>query len=861
MDDKGLTNDEVIKAREAYGSNVIEAKNENSFFKLLLESFGDPIIRILLIVLAVKIVFVFRDFDWFETLGIFIAIFLASFISSLSEYGSGKAFNKLFEKNSQILVRVKRNSQTEKINIEDLVVGDIVLLASGEAVPADGIILKGEVSVDESSLTGESYEVEKNAVSLNITEKNRLYKGSVVYSKECTMKITSVGLNTTYGSALSQLFEKNPDSPLKLRLRHLATIISRIGYFGAFLVFISYLSSVIVIANNFQISAIISTLSNLKLMLDYFIYALTLGVTIIIVSVPEGLPMMVALVLSTNMKKMLKNNVLVRKMVGIETAGSLNLLLTDKTGTLTKGELSVIGVCNYAGHKFSDEVELLKYPAYLKVLAKALNINNGSKIVQGKIIGGNTTDQALKKFILNYEDEQLLKTEPFDSATKLSMVTTKERVYLKGASEVVLTKCSHYLDEYGNKALLRETAPITATINNYTSKGMRVLALAYKESVLQKEFIYIGLVLIRDEIRKEAPEGLALIEAAGINLIMVTGDAYDTALAIGKELNMLRDDSILLTSEEFNNMIDDEVKEKLRHIKIIARAKPTDKSRLVRIAQEMNLVVGMTGDGVNDAAALKKADVGFAMGSGTEVAKEASDIVILDNNIKSINMAILYGRTIFKNIRKFIIFQLTVNICAMTLSIIGPFIGIRTPVTVIQMLWLNMIMDTLAGLAFAYEAPSVEFMKEKPKPKNEPIINRYMYGELLFTGIYSALLCLAFLKFPIFKVLVRADADYRYFMTAFFTLFVFIGIFNAFNARTKHINLFYDMGKNKVFIIIFIMVSIIQIYLIYYGGSVFRAYGLTWKELALVLALAFTVIPFDLLRKFILLKKNKEDYL
>ena len=861
MIDNGLTSEEVVKSRQQNGSNKIEIKNENSFIKLLIESLGDPIIRILLIVLAVKTIFLFREFDWFETLGILIAILLASLISSISEYGSGKAFNKLFEKNSQIMVRVKRNCQTEKLPIEELVVGDIVYLASGEAVPADGIIIKGNVTVDESSLTGESYEVEKQAASFNVTETNKLYKGSVVYSKECMMKVTAVGLHTIYGNVLQEMSEQGSDSPLKLRLRHLAGIISRIGYGASFIVFVSYLFSVIVIGNEFNPSSIGNTLTNFHLMADYLIFALTLSVTIIIVSVPEGLPMMVALVLSTNMKKMLKNNVLVRKLVGIETAGSLNVLLTDKTGTLTKGELSVIGICSYEGIKYSDEVELLKYPAYLKVVGASININNSSEMINNQIIGGNTTDQALKKFLPSFEKEEIIKKQSFDSANKYSLVETKECIYLKGAIEVILPKCKYYLDNYGKKTILKDQMLIMQTVNTYTRKGMRVLALAYNNSKVSNEFIYIGIILIQDQIRPEAKEGLKSIDEAGINLIMITGDAYDTGVAIAKELNMLKNDSITMTSDEFNRMTSDEIKTILPKLKIIARAKPTDKSRLVKIVQELNLVVGMTGDGVNDAAALKKADVGFAMGSGTEVAKEASDIVIIDNNIKSISMAILYGRTIFKNIRKFIIFQLTVNICAMILAIIGPFIGIRTPVTVIQMLWINMIMDTLAGLAFAYEIASPEFMKEKPKPKNEPIINRYMYGSLIITGLYSAILCLIFLRLPIFRELIRDGIDHRYFMTAFFTLFVFIGIFNALNARTKDINIFRGITKNKVFLLIFMMVIIIQLYLIYHGGVIFRAYGLTLFELGLVLTLALTVIPVDILRKLYLKKKNNHEYL
>jgi len=861
MDEIGLTNEQVIEAREKYGSNKIETKNKNSFIKLLIESLGDPIIRILLIVLAVKTVFLFREFDWFETLGILIAIFLASFISSISEYGSGKAFNKLFEKNSQINVRVKRNGKTEKINIVDLVVGDLVLLSSGEAVPADGVIIKGNISVDESSLTGESYEVEKKAYIETITETNKLYKGSVVYYNECLMKVTKVGINTMYGNVAMELSENSVDSPLKLRLRYLAKIISRIGYCGAFLVFVSYLFSVIVISNNFELSKIIITINNTKLMIDYLIYALTLSVTIIIVSVPEGLPMMVALVLSTNMKKMLKSNVLVRKMVGIETAGSLNLLLTDKTGTLTKGELSVAGLCNYEGNKFSDEIELIKHKEYFKYLAKAINLNNTSEISNGKIIGGNSTDQALKKFITTYEDEEIIKSAPFDSAKKYSSVTTQSGIYIKGASEVIIPKCKYYLDSQGKKQILKDKNKINELISSYTQRGIRIITLAFNNNRLNEEYIYLGIVLIRDEIRIEAFEGLELIDSAGIHLIMITGDSYDTALSVARELKMIKPGDISMTSDEFNLMSNEEVNDIIHKIKIIARAKPTDKSRLVRIAQDLNLVVGMTGDGVNDAAALKKCDVGFAMGSGTEVAKEASDIVILDDNIKSISMAVLYGRTIFKNIRKFIIFQLTVNICAMALSIIGPFIGIRTPVTVIQMLWINMIMDTLAGLAFAYENPSREFMKEKPKSKGEAIINSYMYGEILITGCYSAILCLIFLKLPIFKELIRVTNNYEYFMTAFFTLFVFMNIFNAFNARTKYINLLHDITKNKVFIVIFAMVIIIQLYLVYYGGNIFRTYGLTLNELAIVILLASTVIPIDILRKLYLKKKNNTAYI
>ena len=367
----------------------------------------------------------------------------------------------------------------------------------------------------------------------------------------------------------------------------------------------------------------------------------------------------------------------------------------------------------------------------------------------------------------------------------------------------------------------------------------------------------IGLMYIKDEVREEAKEGIELVHKAGIQTVMITGDNKDTAINISKEIGLISDkDDIILTSDELKELSDDKVKEILPRLKVVARSMPQDKSRLVRLAEEKNLVVGMTGDGVNDAPALKKADVGFAMGSGTEVAKEASDIVILDNNFLSIANAISYGRTIFKSIRKFIIFQLTINLCAVSLSIVGPFIGIETPVTVIQMLWINMIMDTLAGIAFSYEPPLKSYMQETPKAKNEKIMNSYMYSEIIFTGIYSALLCLFFLKSPTIRMLYRTDPSNKYIMTAFFALFIFMGIFNCFNARTPRLNLLADLNKNKVFILIILFIILVQLYLIYYGGNLFRAYGLSSKELIITILLASTVIPVDWLRK-LATKRNK----
>lgn len=851
----GLTDEEVVKSRNKYGSNEIKKTNNNSFFKLLLESLGDPMIKILLIVLGIKVVFLFAEFDWFETLGILIAIFIASLISTISEYGSNKAFQKLLENNNQKMVKVKRNGKLCLISINDIVVSDIVYLNNGDYIPADGEIIDGSILIDESSINGESRETYKDSKLSG--EKRKVYKGTIVTSGECIVKVCSVGVNTLFGKIAKEVQEKSSDSPLRIRLKHLASIISKIGYVGAFLVFFSYLFSSIVIANNFNLNLIIGCVSNVSLMIDYVIYALTLAVTIIIVSVPEGLPMMVALVLSTNMKKMIKKNILVKKMVGIETAGSLNVLLTDKTGTLTNGKLSVYGIINYQDKLFNNDVELYKYPKYYNIVGNSIVLNNDAVISDNKIINGNSTDKALISFMNYISDEKIIKKESFDSDKKYSLVETNNYIYYKGAPEVLIPKCKFYLNNDVEDSHV-DFDYLNRVIAKYMHKGYRVISLCYKNKS-NNNFVYVGSVLLKDEIRKDAKEGIKLIKSSGVKMIMVTGDSLDTALFISKELNLLNDDDIYLTSSDLSLMSDDEIKSKINKIKVVARAKPHDKSRLVKIIKEMNLVVGMTGDGINDAAALKKCDVGFAMGSGTDVAKEASDIVILDDNINSISMAILFGRTIFKNIRKFIIFQLTMNICAMSLSIIGPFIGISTPVTVMQMLWINMIMDTLAGLAFAYEEPLLSYMDEKPKSKNEPIINKYMYEEILFTGLYSSLLCILFLKIPFVKSLIRYDVNDKFFLTAFFALFVFMGIFNAFNTRTNKYNLFYGIKNNKVFLIIFMLVAIMQIYFIYYGGTIFRTYGLNLKELLIVLGLAFSVVPVDLFRKFIF--NNNKDYI
>ena len=854
----GLNDAEVVKSRAEHGTNEITKVKKNTFVRLLLESLGDPIIKILLMALAIKVIVLFRNFDWYETIGILIAILLASFISSISEYGSEQAFNRLQEESSKTMARVKRNGIIIEIPISEIVVGDIVILSSGDKVPADGYLVKGNIALDESALNGETKEAKKTSCyGGNVQDNNKVYRGSVVYSGEAEAKITLVGDNTIIGKISQELQEEIPESPLRLKLRGLAKTISKIGYAGAILASISYLFASIVIENNFDISLIKATLTDFPIMFDHLLYALTLSVTIIVVAVPEGLPMMITLVLSSNMKRMLKDNVLVRKLVGIETAGSLNVLLTDKTGTLTKGVLKVTEFITGDGKSLKDKSSIRKYPIYSTIYT-SLFYNNASVFSGGNIIGGNSTDRALLDFIGSDASvkQSILKKEPFDSAKKYSSITlTDGTIFIKGASEVILPKCSEILNSSGSISKLSSRSIIEKRIDMYTKKAGRVLTFAYGKDI--NNLIFIGFVNIKDELRKEAFEGIRIIKSAGIQPIMITGDARDTAESIAKEVGLITPNrNLVLSSGDLAKLSDEEVSKRLPSIAVIARALPQDKSRLVNIIENMGLVVGMTGDGVNDAPALKKANVGFAMGSGTEVAKEAADIVILDNNILSISKAILYGRTIFKSIRKFIIYQLTVNACALILSIVGSLIGIATPITIVQMLWLNMIMDTFSGIAFSFEPPLPEYMEEPPKSKNTKIMNRYMYSEIIWTGLYCAIICILFLKLPIVKSLIRVGDNNKYLMTAYFAMFIFMGIFNAFNARTSRINIFANLSKNKVFVGIFTFIFVAQLYIIYNGGEIFRTYGLELKELILVFIIALTVFPVDWLRKYLLKKKH-----
>lgn len=897
----GLTSKQVEDSRAKNGSNRLSEVQGETFWSKLLGNFGDPMIKILCVALAVNvIIFILGatgilenvDVEWYEPVGIAIAIVLATFVSTFSEFRNENAFQKLQEEASKITCKIYRDGAIKEIPIDDIVIGDCILLQSGDKIPADGKIVDGDIKVDQSVLNGESAEASKIVMPEDYSDEGeamdflnpyKVFRGSVVCSGNAVMEVTVVGDKSVYGQIAKELQQDDDrESPLKVKLSNLADGISKFGYLGGIAIAVALMIQRIVTAGSFSAYMSGGWANILADVLD----AVILAVIIIVMAVPEGLPLMIALVSAMNMGKMLKDNVLVRKINGIETAGSLNILFSDKTGTITKGKLEVVTFVdgNMTEYSKAEEVK----GGLSKIMSVAVHHNTTSIISRedGKInvVGGNATEKAVLGFAANVLPENInvekVASIPFNSTNKYSATQVKgdyNCTLVKGAPEKILARCKFYFDEQGNKQEFKNSKAIEDKINELAGRAIRVLGLAVADEALGEDSLpegnwtLIGILGIRDEVRPESVTAIAEVHQAGVQVVMITGDRKDTAVAIAKEAGLLTKESdVVLTSDELQKMSDDEIKKILPDIRVIARALPTDKSRLVRLAQELELVVGMTGDGVNDSPALKKADVGFAMGGGTEVAKEASDIVILDDNFNSIDKAILYGRTIFNSIRKFIIFQLTINVAAVLISFVCPLIGIDEPLTVIQILWVNLVMDTLAALAFGGEPALKRYMKEKPKKRSESIVSKNMWSSIITGSLWMFILGFLMLTFsPLQKVFVDgldkvktfnpanfSDGDtYLELGTAYFAFFIFSAVFNAFNARTDKANLFENINGNKGFLKVLGLIAVVQIAMTYLGGSVLRCHGLNVTEWLVVLVMSFSIIPVDLLRKAIM--KNK----
>lgn len=877
----GLSDSEVEISRSKYGENKIPESEPTTFWEEFKETFSDPMIRILLFIAALMIAMFFMGYsEIYEPLGTIVAVLIVAFVSAKTGVASDTKYRELKDSAKKDQCKVYRNGLIVVIDVDDVVVGDKILLQSGDKIPADGILVSGDLRVDNSALNGEAEECKKVAATEEMeladditgdtfVDKHSLFRGAVVFDGEGVLDVHKVGLKTMMGKMAEEMQDDEPDSPLKVKLAKLAGQISTFGYIGAFVIAILYFVYFIISAGGISAYFSMETAEIIKDIVE----AVSLAIVIIVCAVPEGLPLMISLVLMQNTSKMLDHNVLVRKAVGIETAGSLNILFSDKTGTITKGSLEVVDFFTADGESIPLN-ELSKHSKVKGLVDLAIGKNTQSLYdANHRVIGGNATDQALMKFIGENTYNLLMEkaeyavsvSQNFNSSNKFSQARIEgvEKTFYKGAPERLIEAAGSYLDREGNVCPLDKKA-LDEKIQSLASKSIRVLAFGYSEKSLVEnkindDLVLIGLVGIRDDVRAEAKEAIGEVQNAGIQVVMITGDRLETAVAIAKDAGLIRESTdTALTSAQLNEMTDEEVKRILPNIRVIARALPTDKSRMVRLCQEMNLVVGMTGDGVNDSPALKRADVGFAMGSGTEAAKESGEIVILDDNFKSIKDAIWYGRTIYHNILKFCKFQLVINVAAVVVSAIAPFFGIEEPLKVTHLLFVNLVMDGLGAIMLGNEPALEKYMKEKPRRRDENIVNRKMMTQIVFMGIWLTILSFVFLKVPFFATFYDNESQH---LTAYFVLFIVSALFNGFNVRDDGFGIFKGLNANTGFLKVFFAIIAVQACIVNSGlvplpafeliGNMFSCVPFGIKGWILVIVLAFTMIPMDMFRKVI----------
>jgi P-type Ca2+ transporter type 2C len=865
MEHMGLNKQQVEESRKLHGANTLTEIPPEPLWKKILKGFKDPMIMILLVALVIQVVLVImHKSEWYEPVGILVAIMIANCVSSISEsQQEGKASALKAEEQAKEMAKVVRDGKLTEIHISEIVVGDIIYLQSGDKIAADGEIVEGSIKVDQASLNGETEEASKqvNVQGESYDTKDLLnlyyvYRGTVVCGGEAYMEVKVVGDKTLFGELALEVQEDTRKTPLQVKLGKLAKQITTFGYVGAIAIIVSIFAKAIISGQE---------LNDFADWLSLAIEAVTVAVTVIVCAVPEGLPMLTSILLSYQSMRMIKDNVLVHKINGLETAGSLSLLFSDKTGTITEGKLSVVEVSTGNVRKFNSMQEMPR--AFKDHVVVGIGLNNSSSYSDGKIIGGNFTDRALMNFLADGEAtndmarQDVANFNAFDSAKKYSTVTITrdghKTTYIKGAPEKIIERCTTYLDENGNEKPLTERAFLNTYMDEQAGRSMRLLAVAKCEgdNADGEGLTLVCVLSIRDNVRKEAVDAIREVQDAGIQVVMVTGDRKETAVAIAKEAGLLKSNTdVALTSAELGELSDDELKKVIPNLRVVSRALPTDKSRLVRCAQEIGMVVGMTGDGVNDSPALKKADVGFAMGSGTEVAKEAGDITILDDNFLSIEKAILYGRTMFKSIRKFLIFQLTVNVAAVLICFLAPLLGENEILTVIQLLLVNLAMDTLAAIAFGSEPALKEYMREKPVARDASIVTKKMFSEVIVGALYITVVCLCLRFVPFFQNLLGAvsaagEVDAVLLNSAVFATFMMAIAFNGFNARTEHVNVFEHLERNRNFLRVMGAIFLLQFVFVTFGGAVLEVEAMSAVNWLICATLAFLVIPVDMLRK------------
>ena len=862
----GLTDEQVKQSREQHGRNVLTPPHRTSLWKLYLDKYRDPIIQILLVAAFVSLILAFIEQNFMETIGIFVAVFLATTVGFYFERDAAKKFNVLTALSEEQPVKVRRKGKVKQIPRHDIVVGDVVLIEVGDEVPADGELLTcTDLQINESTLTGEP-----------ITEKNLEGGGDGAYPRNVVLRstmvmngrgefvVTAVGDATEIGKVAQKSTEQTSvKTPLYVQLDKLASMISKVGSVvsvAAFVIFLVHdiLTNPVWGGKDYFYMA--------EIVLGYFMMA----VTLIVMAVPEGLPMAVTLSLALNMRRMLKSNNLVRKLHACETMGAVTVICTDKTGTLTQNQMQVD--------------ELLQKDDNAQLLDVAIALNSTAELDEDKAIG-NPTESALLLWLKSQgkdykeirQQAKVLKQQPFSTEKKymatIAEVSDKKYLLVKGAPEIVLSLCQ--MEERERNQALRE-------LDEWQHKAMRTLAFAFKEIdaelnisqlLSDKNFTLQALVAITDPIRKDVPAAVKECRRAGIEVKVVTGDTAATALEIGKQIGVFEDeaenigadgdmtslDQQMITGEQWEALSDEEAYERAKDIRVMSRARPTDKQRLVAMLQKRGDVVAVTGDGTNDAPALHYAHVGLSLGSGTSVAKEASDMTLLDDSFKSIANAVMWGRSLYRNLQRFLFFQLVVNVVALLLVLGGSVIGTEMPLTVTQILWVNLIMDTFAALALASLPPSHEVMQDKPRKGSDFIITKSMAWGILFCGVVFFAVMFALLVYCERRGEGGVDVHE---LTIFFTIFVMIQFWNLFNAKALGSNrtAFRHFLKDKGMILVLGLILIGQWIIVTFGGEMFRTVPLSATEwLAIIGGTSIVLWAGEVFRLFkrLLAKRNK----
>ena len=852
----GLTDEQVKQSREQHGRNVLTPPHRTSLWKLYLDKYRDPIIQILLVAAFVSLILAFIEHNFMETIGIFVAVFLATTVGFYFERDAAKKFNVLTALSEEQPVKVRRGGKVMQIPRHDIVVGDVVLIEVGDEVPADGeLLVSTDLQINESTLTGEPI-TEKNTEGGGdgAYPRNVILRSTMVMNGRGEFVVTAVGDATEIGKVAQKSTEQTSvKTPLYVQLDKLASMISKVGSVVSVAAFVIFLVHDILTnpawggKDYFYMAEIV---------LDYFMMA----VTLIVMAVPEGLPMAITLSLALNMRRMLKSNNLVRKLHACETMGAVTVICTDKTGTLTQNQMQVD--------------ELLPKDDNQHLLDVAIAINSTAELDEDKAIG-NPTESALLLWLKSQDKDyrelrhqaKVLKQQPFSTEKKymatIAEVDGEKYLLVKGAPEIVLDLCEME-ERYRNQAL-RE-------LDEWQHKAMRTLAFAYRRTdrgeaaseksvptigqlLSAKDFTLQALVAITDPIRKDVPAAVKECRHAGIEVKVVTGDTAATAMEIGKQIGVFEDeaenigadgdmtslDQQMITGEQWEALSDEEAYKRAKDIRVMSRARPTDKQRLVAMLQKHGEVVAVTGDGTNDAPALHYAHVGLSLGSGTSVAKEASDMTLLDDSFKSIANAVMWGRSLYRNLQRFLFFQLVVNVVALLLVLGGSIIGTEMPLTVTQILWVNLIMDTFAALALASLPPSHEVMNDKPRKATDFIINKGMAFGILFCGIAFFIVMFAMLIYCERRGKGGVDVHE---LTVFFTTFVMIQFWNLFNAKSLGSNrtAFRHFLKDKGMILVLALVLVGQWLIVTFGGEMFRTVPLSLTEWLVIIGATSIVL-------------------